>query len=458
MTKLDPATLRKNDIRGTIGKTLFPQNFYDLGRAFVTFLSQAGLSQPTIAVAYDGRLTSPKLFDSLCRGLQDAGASLLDLGLNPTPVLYFAAHHLNTTGAVIVTGSHNPKEDNGLKLMIGTRVLSDREIQTLGQIIEDNQLAKGQGSLQKVNIQSDYIHTVLQSYLHPAPLRVAWDNGNGAAGHVLQALVYRLPGYHTLLFADVNGDFPNHHPDPTVMENLLTLQSTVVEGGYDVGFAFDGDADRLGVIDASGRLIWGDQLLLLFSQFLLKDHPGATIIGDVKASSTLFEGIEAMGGIPLMWKSGHSFIKAKMRETNALLAGEMSGHLFFADQYYGFDDALYAAIRVLDLLGRTNVPLHQLIDQFPTPYSTPELRIPCEETEKEQIVQNVRTSLYAQGIHLDETDGLRVQRENGWWLLRYSNTQAALVARCEANSEENLKVILKELTDHLDQHDLKLAS
>lgn len=445
---LNPAIFRKNDIRGSIGHTLFPEDFYDLGRAIGTLVGQS-VKSPTVAVAYDGRLSSPLLNDHLTRGLLDAGSHVLHLGLLPTPALYFAAHHLETTGAVIITGSHNPKDDNGLKVMTGTRVLTENELKSLGTLIEQGQLRSGKGTLEQVDIHKAYLSKLLTGYTHPSPLRVVWDNGNGSAGPLLRDLVPHLPGEHRILYGEVDGTFPHHHPDPTVPENLGDLIRTVQEGQYDLGVAFDGDADRLGVVDAQGKILWGDQLVLLFAEDILRTHPGSKIIGDVKASQTLFDGIKAMGGVPLMCQSGHAFIKAKMRETGAILAGEMSGHLFMADTYYGYDDALYAALRLLDLIGKKGLPLHQMMAQFPSMRSTPELRIPCADHLKIDLVDRVKITLRSQGVSFDETDGLRVKTARGWWLLRYSNTEPALVARCEAVTDEDLTTLQSELMGHL---------
>ncbi len=338
----DPTVLREYDIRGIVGRTLNPPDAFAIGRAFGTIVSRAG--GHTVAVGYDGRLSSPDLERPLVDGLKTSGMEVIRIGLGPTPMLYFAATTLHTDGAVMLTGSHNPADYNGFKMMLGKKPFFGEQIKALGaQVARGDVVAEAQGSERQVDVSGDYVARLISDWDGgDRLLNVVWDNGNGAAGEVLTRLVASLPGNHTVLFADIDGRFPNHHPDPTVPANLQALVAEVRRRGADVGIAFDGDADRIGVVDDTGEVMFGDQLMVVLARDVLKTHPGATVIADVKASQVLFDEIAAAGGKPLMWKTGHSLIKAKMAETGAPLAGEMSGHTFYADKWYGFDDALYA--------------------------------------------------------------------------------------------------------------------
>jgi phosphomannomutase len=324
------------------------------------------------------------------------------------------------------------------------------DIRRMGEVLDRAAPSQQLGKIEHTGMLMHYVERLLQDYVPGKALNVVWDAGNGAAGEAMQELTERLPGTHTLLFADIDGTFPNHHPDPTVPKNLVDLQKAVAEKGADLGIAFDGDGDRIGIIDGQGRILFGDQILALMAEDMLKDIPGATIIADVKASKVLFDEIAAYGGQPLMWRTGHSLIKTKMAETKAPLAGEMSGHIFYADKYYGFDDALYAAVRFLSIVARSEVSLAERFDALPKMVNTPEMRIDCDDERKFTVIDEVRARLLGvQGIDVDATDGVRVTSENGWWLLRASNTQAVLVARCEAESEAKLAILQNELQNQL---------
>jgi phosphomannomutase len=438
----DPTTLREYDIRGVVGKTLGEADAHAIGRGFGTRIRRAGGS--SVAVGYDGRHSSPALEAALVAGLNASGIDAVRIGLGPTPMLYFAVHELNCDGGVMITGSHNPPDYNGFKMMIGHGPFYGDDITGLGVMAAAGDWDQGAGGSQHVDILDRYVDRLLQGF-SPPPMTIAWDAGNGAAGPVVEKLTARLPGKHILLFTQVDGDFPNHHPDPTEEHNLADLKAAVAAHGCDMGLAFDGDGDRLGAIDGLGRVVWGDQLLGLLAEPVLKALPGATIIGDIKSSQALFDRVRELGGQPLMWKTGHSLIKAKMKETGAPLAGEMSGHLFFAHDYYGFDDGLYAAVRLIGAVAASGKSLAQLKDAMPPLVNTPELRIQSSEDRKFAVVAEVLAHLRAAGADVDETDGARVTTADGWWLLRASNTQDVLVARAEGADAAALARLIADL-------------
>jgi phosphomannomutase len=354
-------------------------------------------------------------------------------------MLYFAVNILDAAGGIMVSGSHNPPDFNGFKMMSGPKPFYGDDIQGLGTIAAAADYASGTGSDRVEPMLDRYVDRVLQDYKSGRELKVAWDAGNGSAGEAMVKVCAELPGQHILLNERIDGMFPVHHPDPTVVENLQQLQDVVLAEKCDLGIAFDGDGDRIGVVDGDGEILWGDQLMVVWAADVLAAHPGATIIADVKASQVLFDQIAEMGGNPLMWKTGHSLIKAKMAETGALLSGEMSGHIFFADRYFGYDDALYAAIRLLACLSQRDDSLADIRRSLPQPLNTPELRFPCSEERKFVVVDEVRDRLAAEGANVSDIDGVRVLTEDGWWLLRSSNTQDVLVARCEAETEGGLQ-------------------
>jgi phosphomannomutase len=386
---------------------------------------------------------------ALIEGLLASGVDVLDIGLAATPMLYFAVHELATDGGIQLTGSHNPPDYNGFKMMLGKGSFYGSRIQELGRLAAAGDVESGAGTHRRVDLFDRYIDRLAADYQGRRPVDVVWDAGNGAAGPAMAALAKRLPGRQALLFEEVDGHFPNHHPDPTVPENLVDLIRTVREGGYEIGIGFDGDGDRIGVVDGEGRIIWGDQIMQILADDVLERHPGATIIADVKSSQAFFDHIKARGGEPLMWKTGHSLMKAKMVETGAPLAGEMSGHIFYADGFYGHDDALYVAVRLLDILARGDRPLAAIKDAMPVLFNTPELRFDCREDQKFGIIETVKARLAAAGAAVDDTDGVRVRQGDGWWLLRASNTQAVLVGRAEALSREGLAACKASLTDAL---------
>ena len=428
---LDPTILREYDIRGVVGDTLTEAAVEAVGRAYGTRLIREGGRRA--AVGYDGRLSSPALEARLVAGLAAAGVDVLRIGRGPTPMLYFAAHHLKTDGGLTITGSHNPPDYNGIKMTLLGRPFFGDDIRGLGAIAAAGDFEQGAGRVEDASVLDAYVDRLLRDFVPGRDLTVAWDPGNGAAAQVLPALCARLPGRHIIINGEVDGTFPAHHPDPTVEENLEQLKDTVAREACDLGFAFDGDGDRIGVIDARGRVLWGDQLLLILAREVLADEPGATIIADVKTSQAFFDEIARLGGEPVMACTGHSPIKTLMAERGAPLAGEMSGHIFFKHRYYGFDDALYAAVRLLAIAGTAELSLAQMRDAMPALVNTPELRIDCAEERKFGVITEVRERVCAmRDVKVTTIDGVRVTSEGGWWLLRASNTQPVLVGRCEA--------------------------
>ena len=438
--------LREYDIRGIVGDTLTEADAYALGRSFAALARDEGAHR--LAVGRDGRTHSGMLEAALVRGLTEGGIDVVLTGMGPSPMLYFATYYLDVDGGMQVTGSHNPADYNGFKMLLKGRSVFGQEIQALGQRSAGGHWSEGNGTIEEVDIREAYVNRLLEGF-SGKPYRVGWDAGNGAAGPILDMLVDRLPGDHHVIFSEVDGAFPNHHPDPTVEKNLADLKELVAREQLDFGIAFDGDGDRIGAVDGKGRVIWGDQLLMILAVPVLKDEPGATIIADVKASQTLFDRIAEIGGKPLMWKTGHSLIKSKMKETGAPLAGEMSGHIFFKHRWYGFDDALYAAVRLIEAVSASGKSLTEIMDGMPVSVATPELRFQVDESRKFAIVEEVRDRLAADGAKVDATDGVRVSTSDGWWLLRASNTQDVLVARAEASEQSGLDRLVAQIDDQL---------
>lgn len=446
--RFDPTSLREYDIRGVVGKTLGPDDARAIGRGFATIVRRAGGTR--VAVGYDGRLSSPVLEAALIEGLTQSGVDVVRIGLGPTPMLYYAEAVLEVDGGIQITGSHNPADYNGFKMVLQHRPFFGEDIQQIGRMAEAGDWEDGAGTVSSADVEDMYVDRLLAGYAG-GEFRIGWDAGNGAAGRVIEKLVARLPGEHFTLFTDIDGQFPNHHPDPTEEKNLADLKALVAEKGLDFGLAFDGDGDRLGAIDGKGRVVWGDQLLAVLAEPVLRAEPGATIIGDVKASQALYDRIAELGGTPLMWKTGHSLIKTKMKETGAPLAGEMSGHIFFAHEYYGFDDAQYAAVRLIGAVRMAGGSLTALKDAMPVMINTPEMRFQVSEERKFPVVQEVLDRLEASGADVNRTDGARVNTPDGWWLLRASNTQDVLVARAEAKDEAGLEKLMAQINEQLAQ-------
>ncbi len=451
-----PTILREYDIRGQIGKNLSEKDAYALGRAFGTYVAQklGEQEQYTICVGYDGRDSSPTLSNELIKGLSESGMNVINVGLGPTPMLYFSVKHLNADAGIMVTGSHNPSDYNGFKMSMNKSPIFGEEIQKIGKISAQGKLKEGSGSTSEQDIKDAYVDRLIQDLELTRDVTVAWDAGNGAGGEVLRMLVKKMPGTHHLIYDDIDGSFPNHHPDPTVDANLVDLQKLVAEKNCDLGIAFDGDADRIGVVDEKGAVLRCDILMTIYAREVIKNTPNAAIIGDVKCSQVMFDEITELGGKPVMWKTGHSLIKDKMRELNAPLAGELSGHIFFADKYYGFDDALYCSVRLLNELSKTTGGLSSLTSHLPVLHNTPEVRFEVEEEGKFDLVPKVLENLKRQAndnVDLDDIDGVRVATADGWWLLRPSNTQNVLVARAEASSAEGLERLKKMAREEVDK-------
>ena len=446
--RLDPGILCAYDIRGIVGETIFAATARAVGGAFATVVA-GRRGRARICVGYDGRVSSSDLEGAMVEGLRASGAEVTRIGRGPTPMLYFAVKTLDADGGIMVTGSHNPPDHNGFKMTLAGAPFYGDDIRALGTIVAEGALGRGEGSVREVDVGEAYIDTLAGAYRSRRGLKVAWDAGNGVAGPAMARLVERLPGTHVLLCEKIDGSFPVHHPDPTVPENLDLLIETVRGEGCDIGVAFDGDGDRLGAVDGEGRILWGDQILCLLAEAVLRDHPGATVIADVKASQVLFDRVAALGGRALMWRTGHSPIKAKMAEIGAPLAGEMSGHIFFADRYYGYDDGLYAAVRLLEVVAESGRSAAALRDSLPAMVNTPELRFACPPERKFTVIEEVAARLAREGAEVIALDGVRVNTAEGWWLLRASNTQAVLVARCEARDEAGLARLKAALASQL---------
>ena len=432
--RLNPAALREYDIRGIVGDTLTPDDAQAIGRSFATRVRRAGGKR--VAVGYDGRNSSPELERAVVSGLAASGVDVVRVGLGPSPMLYYAEATLELDGGIQVTGSHNPADHNGFKLVHQRRPFYGAAIADLAAVAAAGDWTEGAGTVTAADVLADYVASLIDGGDLGTP-RIAWDAGNGAAGPAIERLVQFLPGEHHPLFTDIDGKFPNHHPDPTDPMNLADLQRIVVEKSLDFGVAFDGDGDRIGAVDGLGRVIAGDQLLSILVEPVLRAHPGAAIVADVKASQTLFDRIAALGGRPVMWKSGHSNIKAMMRETGAPIAGEMSGHIFFAARG-GHDDALYAAVELIRTVVGSGTTLAALRDALPQSIATPELRFAVPEARRTAIVEEVLARLAADGATVDRTDGARVTTPDGWWLLRASNTESVLTVRAEAHDDAGL--------------------
>jgi phosphomannomutase len=444
--RFNPTSLREYDIRGVVGETLGEDDAEAVGRSFGTFVRRAGGRR--VAVGRDGRDSSPGLEGRLVEGLRKSGCDVVRIGLGPTAMLYYAEAELDVDGGIQITGSHNPAEYNGFKMVLRHGGFSGERIQDLGRMAEAGDWADGAGTVSDEHVTNLYVDRLLRDFDGGA-FRIGWDAGNGAGGPVVEQIVRRLPGEHFTLYTEVDGRFPNHHPDPTVEANLEDLKRLVREKGLDFGIALDGDADRIGVVDGEGRPLWGDQLLAILAEPLLEDLPGSTIIADVKASQALFDRVAELGGRPLMWKTGHSHIKLKLKETGAPLAGEMSGHIFFANQWYGFDDGIYAALRLIRAVTRLGGSLTDLHSAMPHMVNTPEIRFQVDESRKFAVVEEVLGRLEAKGAQVDRTDGARVTTTDGWWLLRASNTQDVLVARAEAKDQAGLDRLMAQIDAQL---------
>lgn len=460
--KFNPSILREYDIRGVVGQTLETTDAYNIGLGFGTVVRRAG--GQNVVVGYDGRLSSPGMQERLVQGLRETGCDVISIGIGPTPMSHFASHHLNADASIMVTGSHNPSDYNGFKMSLKKKPFFGAAVQALGRQCADGDydIAPVLGKFSQVDVRSAYLARLMQDFVPGRALNVVWDGGNGSAGEVLQQLVKKLPGTHTVLFGDIDGTFPNHHPDPTVDKNMVQLQAKMKEVGADLGIAFDGDGDRIGAIDNNGTIIRCDMLLALYAAEVIAAQPGATIIGDVKCSGALFAEIERLGGTPLMSRTGHALVKSKMAETGSPLAGELSGHIFFADKYYGFDDALYCAVRLLNIVGSGDAQLSDRLAHLPSRLGTPEIRFEVADDRKFAVADRLKAHLLAafegQGYTLSDIDGIRLDGPKGWLLIRPSNTQPAMVARIEAQTPDVLALLTARLEEALAKEQLSLPA
>ena len=436
---INPQIFREYDIRGLVDKDLTRDSTERIGKGIGTYIRRNG--GKTLTVGYDMRVSSIPFRDSLIRGINSTGCDVINIGMVPTPVAYFSLHHLKPDGGVMITGSHNPAEFNGFKVSHGLHSLYGERIQELRELINRNDYELGMGKLRHESILEDYIQSICGLVKVSRSVKVVVDGGNGCFGIVGPKLLNRIGADITELYCEPDGNFPNHHPDPTVAKNMVDLIDKVREEGAELGIGFDGDADRIGIVDEKGNIIWGDQLLMIFARDLLKRKPGATVVGEVKCSQNLFKDIEKHGGTAVMSAAGHSLIKKKMQETNALLAGEMSGHICFADDYYGFDDAIYAACRILQIVASSKKKVSEMLTDVPKTAATPEIRVDCPDDRKFEIVREL-TENFRKQYDVIDLDGVRVNFENGWALIRASNTQPALVLRFEANNTNRLDEII----------------
>ena len=446
-TSINPQIFREYDIRGIVGKDLTPESVTKVGKAIGTYIRRG--NGKNMVLGRDVRSSSVEFCNILSKALNSTGCNVTDIGMVPTPVLYFALHHFNADGGVMITGSHNPPEFNGFKISQGFHSLYGEKVQELKRLIEANDFEVGIGNTQQQPVLSEYMEKIFSVLEIPRKIKVVVDGGNGCFGIVGPDLLKKLGQTPIELFTEPDGTFPNHHPDPTVSENLTDLIEKVRLENAELGIGFDGDADRIGVVDEKGNILWGDQLLTIFARDILSRNPGATIVGEVKCSQNLYKDIKKHGGVPVMAAAGHSLIKNKMRETGALLAGEMSGHICFADNYYGFDDAIFAACRVLQIVAQSNTKVSEMLADLPETAYTPEIRIACPDDQKFKIVREL-TEIFREKYEVIDIDGVRVNFENGWALIRASNTQPVIVLRLEAATKERLKelvAVIKKQTD-----------
>lgn len=446
----DKSILREYDIRGTVGQTLKEADCYFVGRAFGTMVKRRGGKK--IAVAFDGRASSVAFSNEVIRGLAACGLDVTNVGLGPTPMVYFAMKTGGFDAAVMVTGSHSPLAYNGIKMAYIDGPFYGDMVQNIGRLCAAGDFENGQGSVATADVQDAYVARLVQDYTGPKDLTVVWDNGNGAAGEILRRMVKKLPGKHILLYDDIDGTFPNHHPDPTVAKNLVDLQKAVKDNNADLGIGFDGDADRVGAVNEKAEILWADVIMAVYAAEVLKAHPGATIIADVKSSRVLFDEVARLGGKPLMWNTGHSLIKAKAKETQSPLAGELAGHICFADKYYGFDDGPYCAVRLLNTLSHSGKKLSELTAHLPKMHNTPEVRFHVPAERKFAIAPEIKERLLKDNqkdININDIDGVRVTTQDGWWLMRPSNTEDVLTVRAEGFTPEGLERLKGQLVEQL---------
>ncbi len=452
--KFDPEVLREYDIRGIVDKNITENTAYSIGRVFGNVVFEQ-LNSNNITIGYDGRLTSPKLYDALSAGLKDSGANVSNIGVCPTPMLYFADYHLNTDAAIMITGSHNPPEYNGFKMVLNKHSFFSTNIQNFQKIVQSLDLEKKKGKIENLNIIDDYVKRILKNISIKNKLKISWDIGNGAMGVIINQLISKLQNTENIIInQEVDGNFPNHHPDPTVPKNMRQLIDSVKKNKCDIGLAFDGDGDRLGVIDNLGNLVWADQYMLVLCSEVVNLYNNPKIIMDVKCSKVFFDESKKIGCEPIMERTGHSPIKEKMKEIKSPLSGEMSGHICYGDDFYGYDDAMYVALRLLRILSNQEKSLFEIIDQYPKTYSTPETRFDVEEIKKFQIIEDIKKRLSTFDGNIIDIDGIRVETNDGWFLMRASNTQNQLTCRAESTSENGLKKLINIVETQLELSDI----
>jgi phosphomannomutase/phosphoglucomutase len=444
---MNKVIFREYDIRGDVERDLTDSVVRDIGRAFASYMSQKG--KKTASLGRDCRLSSEHFRDLIVEGMVEGGLDVVDVGLVPTPLFYYSLFTLDVEGGIMITGSHNPPSMNGFKVAFGKSTIFGDEIQYIGKLIEEKRFVHGKGAYREYKgIIEDYYSFLRSNIKLEKSFKVVVDAGNGTGGFVAVPILREMGQHVTGIFCEMDGHFPNHFPDPTVETNMETLRRTVLEQKADIGIGYDGDSDRIGVIDDKGNIIWGDYLMIIFARDILKTHKGASFVSEVKCSKNLFDDVEMHGGVPVMWKAGHSLIKQKMKETGALLGGEMSGHIFFADKFFGFDDAIYSSLRLLEIMGKGNRPLSEYLANVPKTYSTPEIRIDCPDSEKFEVVKKL-TDYYRGKFNIIDIDGVRTLFDDGWGLVRSSNTQPILVLRFEGQSEEALERIQRMVMEDL---------
>ena len=449
LEKFNPEVLREYDIRGIVGKDLTENTAYTIGRTFGHVVCSKFLDK-TIVVGYDGRLNSPLLHEPLCAGLKESGANVISIGMGPTPMTYYAHYSLKTNAAIMVTGSHNPPEYNGFKMVLNQHSFFAENIQSLQNLVNDSKLLSNEGSYKEINIKNEYVKRNLQNIVLKKKLKIGWDIGNGAMGAVIDLFISQLNNAeHVIINKEVDGSFPNHHPDPTVPKNMLQLIKSVKENGCDIGLAFDGDGDRLGVIDNLGNIIWADQYMLLLIKEISSIYHNPKIIMDVKCSKMFFDEAKKLNCDPIMYRTGHSPIKEKMKELNSPLSGEMSGHIFYGDDFYGYDDAMYVGMRLIRILSNEKKSLSDLMSVFPKTVSTPETRFDVLESRKFKIIDEIKDRLSKISGEVISIDGVRVENDLGWFLIRASNTQNQLTCRAEALNQNNLIVLTSIIEEQL---------
>ena len=453
--KFDPEVLREYDIRGIVDKNITENTAYTIGRVFGYIVFER-LNSNNISLGYDGRLTSPKLYNALSTGLIDSGATVKSIGMCPTPMLYFADFYLETDAALMITGSHNPSEYNGFKMVVNKHSFFSENIKKFQSIVENIKLEKKRGTIEKVNIIDEYVKRILKNISLKKKLKISWDIGNGAMGVVIDNIISKLENTENIILnGEVDGSFPNHHPDPTVPKNMKQLIKSVQENKCDIGLAFDGDGDRLGVVDNTGAIIWADQYMLVLTSEIAKLYSNPKIIMDVKCSKVFFDEAKKLGCDAVMERTGHSPIKEKMKEIKSPLSGEMSGHVCYADDFYGYDDAMYVGLRLLRILSNENLKMNEIINKYPRTFSTPETRFDVDETKKFEIISDIKKRLINFKGNIIDIDGIRVETDDGWFLMRASNTQNQLTCRVESTSKDGLKKLISIVENQLELSDIK---